>query len=55
MYPQLPQEEDPNVLIDDEIERRLFDERFMFHEQRELLNQFEYEMMPYLSPDNLND
>lgn len=28
MYPQLPQEEDPNVRIDAEIERRLFDENY---------------------------
>jgi hypothetical protein len=53
MYPQLPQEEDPNVLIDAEIERRLFDREFTFRELDENQSQYNYEMMPYISPDEL--
>lgn len=47
MYPPLPQEEDSNIRIDEEIERRLFDPQFNFREPDEYLSQFEYEMMPY--------
>ena len=46
----LPQEEDPNVLIDAEIESRLFDERFLNMETDEM-NQYNFEMRPYLYPD----
>jgi hypothetical protein len=56
MYPQLPQEEDSNIAIDIIIEDRLFDERFGNHEQFELLNQYNFEMMPYIDdPDDLKD
>ena len=52
-YP-LPQEEDPNVLVDQEIMDRLFDERFDQLLDREN-DQYNYEMLPYLSPDDKND
>jgi hypothetical protein len=55
MYPQLPQEEDSNVIVDGIIEDRLFNPMFTFREQDEMMNQYNYEMMPYISPDDNPD
>jgi hypothetical protein len=55
MYPQLPQEEDPNIIVDRIIEDRLFNPMFTFREQDEMMNQYNYEMMPYIYPDDNPD
>ena len=46
----LPKEEDDNVIIEQEIMDRLFDERFNFYNDEEL-NQYNFEQRPYIYPD----
>jgi hypothetical protein len=54
MYYPFP-EEDSNIKIDELIEDRLFSSQFANREPDEYLSQFEYEMLPYLSPDDNPD
>jgi hypothetical protein len=50
-----PQDPDDNVRIDAIIEEKLFDEQFAFRNYDEDDYQYNYEMMPYLSPDDNPD